>query len=134
MGINFFDHNTLVAQKNGAYSERNALVAFLSKLYPSHLARHDENDISWDDEWRWIVCVHAGTGLQMTWHIHDSEYPNFSHLIRSTEHKIGDEGIFFLAPNDWDGHSTEEKYRRLSVLGDVLLAKQELIPNLTLDK
>ncbi len=45
----------------------------------------------------------------MTWHIHDSEYGWFSHLQKSEGH--------------WDGHSTEEKYKRLGALdGSELLA------------
>lgn len=91
-----------------AYRERNQLVAALSRIFPAHLARHPDEDTAWDDDWRWIVCVHINTGMekrfetvqsQATWHIHDSEINLFPHL---------DE-----APNDWDGHSTEEKYNRL---------------------
>src|SRR5262245_18216190 len=44
-----------------AYRERNELVAFLSRLYPSHLARHPESDDAWDPAWRTIVCIHAET-------------------------------------------------------------------------
>ncbi len=85
---------------NAVYRERDQLVAALSKFVPSHLARHDGDD--WEDEWRNIVCVHLPSGLA-TWHIHDSELPLFEHLGATTR-------------NHWDGHSTEEKYRRLSTL------------------
>lgn len=84
--------------KDRAYTERNRLVAFISKLYPSHRARHPALDEAWEDDWRWIICIHAPFG-QLTWHIHDSHLPMFEHL----ETKLG----------DWDGHTTEEKYRRL---------------------
>jgi hypothetical protein len=77
-----------------AYHERNYLVAYLSTCYPSHLARHPEQE-QWEEDWRWIVCIHTPAG-QMTWHIHDSEHGLFQHLEQ------GD--------NDWDGHTTEEKY------------------------
>lgn len=84
--------------KDGAYRERNQLVAFLSKLYPSHRARHPASDETWENDWRWIICIHSPFG-QLSWHIHDSDLPMFEHLETNL--------------NDWDGHSTEEKYRRL---------------------
>ena len=40
--------------------------------------------------------------MQVSWHIHDSEREMFSHLE--------------VKDNNWDGHSTEEKYRRLSII------------------
>lgn len=90
----------LGAQKNGAYLERNKLVAALSKFFPSWLERHPEEDVDWEDDWRWTVFVDGPTG-QMTWHIHDSHLGLFDHLPRSVAHR-------------WDGHSTEEKYERLA--------------------
>lgn len=84
--------------KDGAYTERNRLVSLLSRIYPAWLARHSDSDIEWEDPWRWIVFVSLPTG-QVTWHIHDSHLPMFSHLQQ--------------APNIWDGHTTEEKYRRV---------------------
>lgn len=87
----------------GPYHERNQLVACLSKLFPAHLSRHPDSDSSWEDDWRWIVCIHPpgdlNTPKQMSWHIHDSEKDLFKHLA--------------LEANDWDGHTTEEKYQRL---------------------
>lgn len=84
--------------KNAAYAERNKLVALLSKLFPSSLGRHEEEDKSWEDDWRWIVYITLPTG-QCSWHIHDSDLPMFSHLEK------GDV--------EWDGHTTEEKYQRI---------------------
>jgi hypothetical protein len=53
-----------------------------------------------------IVCIHLPIAekafLQATWHIRDSEMPWFAHL--------SDNGI--SCPG-WDGHTTEEKYRRI---------------------
>lgn len=83
-----------------AYSERNALVCVLSKLWPSHLCEHPV-DPKWDKEWLWVVCIHSPVG-QLSWHIHISELENFAHLKRKA--------------NDWDGHTTEEKYKRLAEL------------------
>lgn len=86
-------------EKDNAYTERNALVALLSKLFPSHLMRHEESDLSWEDDWRNIVCVELPTG-QACWHIHDKELVNFTHLV--------------YQENNWDGHSTELKYERIA--------------------
>lgn len=84
-----------------AYYERNALVAALSKIYPAHLADHDSNDLGWDPAWRKIVFIQTPAG-QLTWHMHDSQLPLFAHLPSG--------------PNNWDGHSTVEKYERLAKL------------------
>lgn len=84
--------------KNAAYSERNKLVAFLAEQFESHVCRHPDEDATWEDAWRWIVCIHLPTG-QATWHIHDSEFHAFAHLPHGHAH--------------WDGHSTDEKYARL---------------------
>jgi hypothetical protein len=88
-----------IESKDNAYRERNQLVAFISKLYPSHLAMHPDSDESWERDWMNIVCIHAPFG-QLTWHIHDSEIGLFSHLQ--------------YVEGDWDGHSTEEKYNRIA--------------------
>lgn len=87
--------------KDSAYTERNSVVAFLSSIYPSHLCVHDPNDTDLEDEWRTIVCIHSPCG-QLTWHLHDNHVPLFDHLEMDHSH--------------WDGHSTEEKYRRLAEL------------------
>ena len=81
-----------------AYSERDLLVSLISKIYPSHLARHPDSDLTWENDWRNIVCVHLPTG-QATWHIHDSELPFFAHLQ--------------MGENHWDGHSNQLKYERI---------------------
>lgn len=91
----------LVADKDGAYRERDELVALLSKLYPSHLAEHEPDDRDWDPAWQTIVCIHTPWG-QASWHVKwDTEYALFEHLDQ--------EHIY----SDWDGHSTEQKYDRL---------------------
>jgi hypothetical protein len=92
----------LRSEKDTAYTERNALVAALSKLLPASLERHSEADVTWEDDWRWIVFVDLPTG-QATWHIHDSELCAFDHLPRRTGRA-------------WDGHSTPEKYTRLAAM------------------
>ena len=133
----FFEEVTKIAQsayeqgrregeeaKNNAYHERNLLVQALTQLYPSYLARHDENDTLWEKDWMWIVYVEVPTRVkivsgdqhnhvpqdkwfknetkQVSWHIHDTERHLFDHLE--------------VKENNWDGHTTEEKYRRLQAL------------------
>ena len=83
---------------DAVYTERNRLVAVLASIYPSSLERHSEEDESWEDDWRWIVFIDLPTG-QVSWHIHDSELYLFNHLDR-------------FQGRIWDGHTTEEKYKR----------------------
>lgn len=93
-------------QKDGAYSERNKVVAALARLSLAPglgadvcIAHHEGKD--WEDDWRTILVIWCRAG-QLTWHFHDSERP----LL---------EGIRAAQPGEhvWDGHSTEEKYTRL---------------------
>lgn len=86
-------------ERDKIYAERNKLVCALSKLWPSHLAQHPASDTAWDPNWRNIVCIHAPVG-QLSWHIMDSELHMFRHLS--------------LEQNDWDEHTTEQKYERLA--------------------
>ena len=128
----------LEKQKNNAYWERNQLVAALSKLYPSFLAKHPDDDKEWEDDWRTIVVVYIPcsdyqkkidqkdkyaifhTGIdgdkvfyELTWHIHDTDRQLFDHLgYTNVKHKDNT----FNMEWTWDGHSTEEKYRRLRTL------------------
>jgi len=84
---------------NGAYAERNQIVAALSKLYP---AGQKKTAIEgWDEAWHNCVYIDLPTG-QVSWHIHDREMEQFAHLPPY-------EG-------EWDGHDTPEKYRRLANL------------------
>lgn len=120
------DMQKIIKQKDKAYWERNQLVAALSKTLPSYLAKHPDTDKDWDDDWRTIVVVNLPSGLsadyigtaddvrdrgyedniQMSWHVHDTDLPMFDHLF------------YQEGPWSWDGHTTEEKYRRLRTLVD----------------
>ena len=94
----------LRVDRDAAYKERNQLVLVLAKLAPpgkAWLSKHPEEDKEWDDEWRTIVFLELPTG-QVSWHLHDNEVADFSFLP--------------VQPNTWDGHTTEEKYRRLRAL------------------
>ncbi len=90
--------------KDWAYFERDMLIVLLTKIYPAHLADHPDGD-GWEADWKNIVCIHTPAG-QLSWHIHKSELPLFAHLSRRE--------------NDWDGHSTYEKYCRYFQLLDGL--------------
>jgi len=92
--------NELTKLKDNAYAERDKLVAALSKCFPSYLAKHPDNP-DWEPDWMWIVFIDTPEG-QCSWHIHDSELGMFSHLT--------------VKENNWDGHSTDEKYERLAKL------------------
>jgi hypothetical protein len=92
--------------KNGAYKERNQCVAFMAKLargmgWHVYLSRHDEADADWDRDWMTIVFIETPAG-QLSWHLHDSEVlPLFGDIPVFPHYK-------------WDGHSTDEKYRRMA--------------------
>lgn len=104
-------------EKDLAYWERNQLVAHLSKIYPSWLEKHHEDDIAWGYEWRNIVFIETPGG-QCSWHIHERELCYFQHLA-------------FREGPSWDGHSREEKYERLQKsksgdIGDILLYNRDI--------
>ncbi len=92
-------------ERDLAYTERNLLVSALASVFlwagwRAWLAPHPP-DPEWDPAWTTIVFLEGPTG-QMSWHLHDLDVPLFAML------KTG--------ANTWDGHSTEEKYRRLGLL------------------
>ena len=93
--------NKLQQEKDNGYRERNKLVSALSKLFPASLGKQEETDTTWHKEWMNIVYIKLPTG-QVSWHLHDSDLPYFAHLDYGNE--------------KWDGHTTDEKYDRLSNL------------------
>jgi hypothetical protein len=87
----------VTTERDKAYRERAALVAYLAACHPSQWA--DEGS-----DWP-IVYVQTPAG-QMSWHIARADQGLFGHV-----RPIG-EGP---APQ-WDGHTTEQKYERLAEL------------------
>lgn len=87
------------ARKDAAYEERNKVVAALARLFPSGISRTAIP--GWSEEWHGCVYIDLPTG-QVSWHYHDSQSGLFSDLPAYTK--------------EWDGHDTEEKYRRLAAL------------------
>lgn len=90
------------ARKDGAYEERNRVVAALAAHYPSGITRTDIP--GWDAEWHGCVYIDTPVG-QLSWHYHDSQAHLFAHLPAYA--------------GSWDGHDTPEKYRRLARIADL---------------
>jgi hypothetical protein len=90
-------------RKDGAYYERNCVVAALSKVFPAVMATTEIE--GWDPEWRWCVYITLPTG-QVSWHVHEDHTDLFAHLEVELE-------------SPWDGHDTPEKYRRLAALSSL---------------
>ena len=86
-------------RKDGAYLERNRVVAALASCFPSGIARTAIE--GWDEEWHGCVYIDLPVG-QVSWHYHDSHAHLFAHLPPYTK--------------PWDGHTTEEKYKRVALL------------------
>lgn len=86
---------------NAAYTERAHLLSFLSTWAESVLSYNDPKEPTWA-----VLYVNVPTG-QMTWHIAPSDMHLFNHVP--------------VVPGDdlraqWDGHDTEEKYKRFRVM------------------
>lgn len=85
--------------KDGAYEERNKLVAAFASFYKAGTKRTDIP--GWSPDWHGCVFIDTPDG-QMSWHYHDSHQWMFAHL----------------PPYDgeWDGHTTAQKYERLQAM------------------
>jgi hypothetical protein len=92
---------SLRSEKDGAYAERDKCIALIARMaevlgLPVWRGRHEGGE--WDDDWRNVIYVELAAG-QVSWHVHDSEMPMFKWVPL----QVG---------GSWDGHDTEEKYRR----------------------
>jgi hypothetical protein len=96
--------------RDGAYTERNRLVAFLASIYPSGVKKTAIP--GWDEAWHGCVYIDLPVG-QASWHFHDSE----AHLFANLPPYEG----------EWDGHTTEEKYERILFAGSHAKQKDELL-------
>lgn len=95
-------------RKNDAYTERNRVVAALARVlahqgYPVCVTKTDIPD--WDPQWHGCVYIDGPQG-QLSWHFHDDHADLF-------------DGLPHRAPGswEWDGHTTEQKYSRLDLIG-----------------
>lgn len=109
------DFARVQAAKDGAYAERNMVVAGLAVLamqqgWTVGVGLHDPSDVAWEPEWRSIVFIDLPTG-QVSWHVHEE----MMGLFRSLP----------VYPGQWDGHTTAEKYRRLAALRFWVHAKDQ---------
>lgn len=93
-----------LAGKDAAYRDRNALLAWFAAVHRSHLVPAARTDGAWQQ----VLCVHTEVG-QLAWHLPDAELAGFPHVPKEDA-------------NDWDGHTTTERYQRIEKL--VALAKQ----------
>jgi len=73
------------------------------------MERHPEEDLTWENDWRWVVYIDLPSG-QASWHIHDSEIVLFK-------------GVPFFKDRKWDGHTTEDKYQRVLETANSYTAK-----------
>ena len=94
----------MTALKDAAYAERNKVVAGFAALAMKigYAACRTRTEIEgWSDDWHGCVYIQLPTG-QVSWHYHDSEAELFSFL---PENAVA-----------WDGHDTDETYRRVLML------------------
>ncbi len=97
------------AQLDAVYNERNRCVAALCSMaqrlsWSTWLGKHEPaDDPTWDKEWLNVVYINLPTG-QVSWHIHDRDLPLFAHVGGANK------------PGVWDGHTTDQKYKRLAAI------------------
>ncbi|MFF4479485.1 hypothetical protein ACFY1A_21035 [Streptomyces sp. NPDC001520] len=89
------------AERDQAYAERAALLAWISALHPANAVITPASDI---DEPGWSLLYLLVSGWQMSWHIHPRDAQLFAHV----EHVPADD-----PRAQWDGHSTAQKYERI---------------------
>jgi len=100
--VELYDDNR--TEVDNSCAERDKLVALVARMalelgFFAGIGKHEDKPGEvWEDDWRNIIFIDLPTG-QVSWHIHDSELPMFDFL---PEYK-----------KKWDGHDTEEKYRRV---------------------
>jgi hypothetical protein len=90
--------------KDAAYSERDKCLVLMALMAQRlglrvGIGLHvDKPGEDWDPEWRNILFIDLPAG-QVSWHIHESEAHWF----------------YFVGTYDgaWDGHTTDEKYKRV---------------------
>lgn len=90
---------------DGAYTERNALAAALIRI-----GRYRCWCVNAPDAEGWYIVYADTPAGQVSWHVH----PRDIHLF-STANGVP---LFSGEAEPWDGHTTEEKYRRIAILGD----------------
>ena len=90
--------------KDGAYRERNMLVAALARVGLSlgwNVGLAKTAIEGWSEDWHNCIYIDSPNG-QLSWHIHDSQMTAFSGFPKYS--------------GAWDGHTTEQKYARLPAI------------------
>lgn len=105
-------------RKDAAYLERNQVVAALAAMAIAIGCKAGIAKTAiegWSEDWHQCVYINLPTG-QVSWHYHDSQAHLFAFLPEYH--------------NNWDGHDTPEKYRRLQRLTTTLSARAARISEL----
>lgn len=90
------ERNWLLRRIEGVYAERTLLILALCALFPSGTKKAPVRGMP--REFENAVYIDTPSG-QMSWHFHKDDAAAFAHLPPY--------------PGEWDGHSTNDKYRRL---------------------
>jgi len=87
--------------RNKVYTERNlcvALIASYAQWFGHKVGIKEHMGDDWEDDWRNVLFIDLPTG-QVSWHLHKDELVNFPDI-----------GPY---AGEYDGHTTEEKYKRI---------------------
>lgn len=84
-------------EKDGAYEERNHLVALVAHLFPSGI-RPTQIE-GWNPEWNNCVYIDLPDDHQISYHYHVSQQDLFKDLPSYTK--------------EWDGHTKDDVHARL---------------------
>lgn len=106
------DYDYFIQAMTSVYSERAALLAFFTTWHPSVISYNAKTQAGYA-----LLYVDTPHG-QMTWHI----APNDMHLFNHVEIVPGDD-----PRAQWDGHTTEDKYRRFNDLLSTVISIRELV-------
>ncbi len=93
------------------YTERNMVIALAARLARVLGMRTDIGyDKDAEEGWKSVLYIDLPSG-QVSWHIPDKDLKHF-----------GDQPVY---EGEWDGHSTETKYRRVNnPIGDIILSNR----------
>lgn len=90
------------AQMARVYGQRDELLVVLSKLWPAVLmpTKREAAVAGTDQDWLWSLRIDAPMG-QLVYPLSNASAALFGHLASE-------------AANDWDGHTAEERSKRLA--------------------
>jgi hypothetical protein len=97
------------AERDKAYRERAALIAYLTANYPSVIYYDADPEAP-----GWPVIFTDTPAGQMSWHLAECDLGLFPHV----------RAVLLDRPSPWDGHTTGEKYGRLADLTRAVAAQE----------